>query len=67
MYYDIDAGKVVVNEVQRVVKSGATALEILGIAKFGDGGVTDYAQFSQTGDLTFLVLRTLSVNPMPRW
>jgi len=53
MYYDIDAGKVVVNEVQRVVKSGATALEILGIAKFGDGGVTDYAQFSQTGDLTF--------------
>jgi len=53
MYYDIDAQKVVINEVQRVVKSGATALEILGIAKFGDGGTTDYAQFSQTGDLDF--------------
>ncbi|MFZ3100272.1 MAG: hypothetical protein WA103_03540 [Minisyncoccales bacterium] len=53
MYYDIDAQKVVINEVQRVVKSGATALEILGIAKFGDGGTADYAQFSQTGDLSF--------------
>jgi len=53
MYYDIDAQKVVINEVQRVVKSGATALEILGIAKFGDGGTADYAEFSQTGDLSF--------------
>ena len=53
MYYDIDAQKVVINEVQRVVKSGTTALEILGIAKFGDGGAADYAQFSQTGDLSF--------------
>lgn len=53
MYYDIDAQKVVINEVQRVVKSGTTALEILGIAKFGDGGAADYAQFSQTGDLGF--------------
>ena len=31
MYYDIDAQKVVINEVQRVVKSGATALEILAL------------------------------------
>ncbi len=53
MYYDIDAQKVVINEVQRVVKSGTTALEILGIAKFGDGGTANYAEFSQAGDLSF--------------
>ena len=53
MYYDIEAQKVVINEVQRVVKSGTTALEILGIAKFGDGGTANYAEFSQAGDLSF--------------
>ena len=61
MYYDIDAQKVVINEVQRVVKSGATALEILGIAKFGYGGAANYAEFSQTGDLS--VSRKISFRP----
>ncbi len=53
MYYDIDAGKVIVNETQRIVKSGSQyALEIIGKAKLG--GSSDYAKFSSTGDLTFV-------------
>jgi hypothetical protein len=52
MYYDIDAGKIIVNETQRIVKDGTNyALEIIGMAKFG--GDTDYAKFSTTGDLSF--------------
>ena len=54
MYYDIDSAKIIVNEVQRVVQSGETALEIVGTSVFGDGGATNYAQFSETGDLSFL-------------
>jgi hypothetical protein len=52
MYYDIDAGKVMVNEVQRIVKTGANALEVIGTAIFGSD--TNYAKFSETGDLSFV-------------
>ncbi|NCQ56075.1 hypothetical protein GW797_07610, partial [Candidatus Parcubacteria bacterium] len=52
MYYDIDTGKVMVNEIQRIVKTGANALEVIGTAIFGSD--TNYARFSETGDLSFV-------------
>ncbi len=53
VYYDLDTSKVIVNEIQRIAKTGQVALEVLGITRLGDGGAANYAEFSQTGDLTF--------------
>jgi hypothetical protein len=52
VYYNIDIGKVMVEETQRIVKNGTNyALEVIGMAKFGSD--TNYAKFSSEGDLSF--------------
>jgi len=50
MYYDIDAGKIIVDQVQRVIQN----LEVVGTSYLGDGGTTNYAQISTTGDISFI-------------
>ena len=52
VYYNIDLGKVIVEETQRIVKNGTNyALEVIGMAKFGSDA--NYAKFSSEGDLSF--------------
>ncbi|MEA3296082.1 MAG: hypothetical protein U9Q27_03030, partial [Patescibacteria group bacterium] len=55
-YYDIDADKIIINEAQDIIGTqtitGNTGIS--GITSLGDGGTTNYAQFSATGDLALI-------------